>query len=105
MTRNAKIVCPSYLAWVKSQYCLIGFDCLGPMDPHHLIAVQYQESKRNDFTAVNLCRKHHSEVETISVADFELRYEVNLWKEAALNASVFFADPERRAKVKIDVER
>lgn len=76
-----KIINEEYLDYIRSKPCLI---CGIKSDPHHLIARTWRESKRNDYTAINLCRKHHSEVEQIALSKFESKYHINLWKEVAL---------------------
>ena len=85
-------MCDEYLDYLKRQHCVVWVNiCAGPIDPHHLIARGQRESKRNDFTAVSLCRLHHSEVEQIGLESFEEKYRINLWREAALLQSRFWA--------------
>lgn len=83
MRRDAKIIAPLYLQFVKSKPCIISHECKGPIDAHHLVAQGWRQSKRNDLTAISLCRAAHSEIEQIGVEKFEHKYEVNIWREVA----------------------
>jgi len=84
MNRNDKVIDEDYLDYVRAQPCLVPL-CreAGPIDPHHLKAVGWREAKRNDFTAIPLCRKHHSEVEQVSRESFCEKYSMeDLWMDA-----------------------
>lgn len=56
---------------------------IGPTECHHLIAVGWRQAKRNDLTAVNLCRAAHSEIEQIGVEKFQEKYQLDVWRESA----------------------
>lgn len=103
MRRDAKIICPEFLDFVRSKSCTVGRDCLGPLDPHHVVAVGWRESKRNDFTALPLCRKHHGEIEQIGVEKFEAKYKVSVWAENAWLQIEFWLDEGRRAGATVTV--
>src|SRR6185369_1059062 len=80
MNRQTKIVCEEYLKWVRSQPCCV---CgRTPVDPDHLKARGRGEAKRNDFTAIPLCREHHSERDQ-GLEKFQAKYHINLWEEVA----------------------
>lgn len=83
MRRDIKILCPAYLKFVRSKPCMIGHQHIGTTESHHLVAVGWREAKRNDFTAINLCRGAHAEIEQIGVQKFESKYSVRVWEEAA----------------------
>jgi len=87
---NQWIECKDYLVFVKGHSCLIGYHCLGPVTPHHLIAVKIGQVDRNDFTAVPLCVKHHGEIEQISLRVFETKYAISMWKSAVLLQTEFW---------------
>ena len=73
-----------YLDYIEEQpFCLV---CNRKPEPHHLEAIQMGGDKRRqtikDYSSVNLCRLHHSEVGTIGKSKFEQKYKINLWQEA-----------------------
>lgn len=80
MRKDAKVVCEEYLDFIRRKHCLV---CLSAGEPHHVQARGRNNAKRNDFTSVPLCRKHHSEIEQIGRQKFEELHEVEIWKEAA----------------------
>jgi len=88
MNRNDKVTDESYLDYIRSLPCLVPLCRLGEYnngksDPHHLKAVGWREAKRNDYTAVPLCRQHHSEVEQTGMEKFCAKYSIDeLWKDA-----------------------
>ena len=82
MIQNDKIVVPDYLKFLKKKPCPILHVHAGPLDVHHLRAVHWRESNRNDLTGMPLCRLAHNEVEQIGINKFEKKYSLNLWKEA-----------------------
>ena len=82
MIQNDKIVLPDYLKFVKRKPCVVLHVHDGPLDVHHLRAVHWRESDRNDFTGVPLCRAAHTEIEQIGERMFQETYKINLWKEA-----------------------
>ena len=92
MNRTTKIIVPDFLDLVRSKSCLISHVHVGATECHHLIARGWRESKRNDLTAINLCRAAHSELEQIGVEKFQEKYKINLWKEAAWLLMEFFLD-------------
>src|SRR4030095_10140161 len=81
ISRTAIIVDEDYLDFIRSKTCLIATGCMGPVDPDHLQARGTEGHKRNDHTALPLCRKHHSE-RGQSNEKCETKYVINLWQEA-----------------------
>lgn len=94
MNRSAKIICEAFKEFAKEHGCIaVAGNHVGPIDPHHLVARGWREAKRNDFTCVGLCRKHHGEIEQAGVEKFEAKYKVSVWKENAWLLIEFFALP------------
>jgi len=88
MNRQTKIVCEEYLQWVRSQSCCV---CgRTPVDPDHLKARGRGEAKRNDFTAIPLCREHHSERGQLGDEKFQEECKINLWEEVAYRLMRFW---------------
>lgn len=81
MNRNTKIVCERYLDFIRDKPCCV---CgrPGPSDPDHLKARGGGSGKRNDFTAVPLCRPHHSIRQARGTASFDAEHNTNLYQEA-----------------------
>lgn len=51
-----------YLAWVRSQGCVVGVDCAGRIHAHHSTAVHRGLSRKaHDRETLGLCSKHHVE--------------------------------------------
>lgn len=79
---NEILISKAYLRFIKSKSCVVmHHSCDGPVDPHHLIARGWRESKRDDFSCLPLCRTHHTEVEYGGVEKFQRDYRINLWQE------------------------
>jgi hypothetical protein len=58
-----------YLDLVKTEPCMVGVGCFGPIDPAHIQSVGAGGS---DFQVVPLCRKHHSQQHQMGWTDFSL---------------------------------
>ena len=97
MNRNTRVVCEEYKAWVRARGCCV---CLmpPPSDPDHLKARGLGSGKRNDFTCIPLCRKHHQERHSQ-----RFKFGVDLWEVVSYQLIEFFADKDRRKNVKIEV--
>lgn len=80
MDRSQKLISEGYLNYVRMQPCLVCGH--RPVDPDHLKARGLRQAKRNDLSAVPLCRKHHTERGQVGNEKFEEKYDVNLWEEA-----------------------
>ena len=81
MNRDLKILCPKYLEHIRSKPCCV---CMrSPVDADHLQARGTGSAKRNDLTAIPLCREHHSERGQIGNRRFEAKYPVKLWEEVS----------------------
>ena len=73
-----------YLKYIKSQHCLIcGFT---PVDPHHLEAIGMGGNRKKqtpkDFSAIPLCREHHSDYHGMGLKEFNEHWRIDCWKEA-----------------------
>jgi hypothetical protein len=101
MRRDIKILCPEFLEFVRSKECMVAHRHIGSTEGHHLVARGWREAKRNDLTAINLCRAAHSEIEQIGVEKFEAKYSVSVWKENAWLMIEFFSDPNQGAVISI----
>ncbi len=84
-----------YLDFVRAKPCLVPLCRTGEKtDPDHLIARGWRDWKRNDFTAVNLCRKHHGQRHDWVMEKFEAYHRVNLWRENSFLLMEYFLDEE-----------
>ncbi len=83
-----KIICEAYLDFIRGRKCVVCGN--GLVDPDHLIARGWRESKRNDFTCVPLCRMHHTERGQTGIMTFEQNHGINLWRDAANLLVEFF---------------
>ena len=100
MRKDSKIICSDYLDFIRSQPCLV---CMMTVtDPDHIMARGRGEAKRMDFCCVPLCRKHHSERGQIGDAEFETKYDINLWKEALFLVTEFFVGRVSHRDFKIE---
>lgn len=90
MNRNAKIIDENYLNYVRLQPCLV---CAKrPVDADHLKARGWEQAKRNDYSAIPLCREHHSERGQIGDVRFCDKYAIgNLWMEVFYLVSGYLA--------------
>jgi len=75
-----------YLKHVRTLRCQV---CPEPAEPHHLKPIgmgnlRFDETPRH-YTALNLCRVHHTEIEVIGMKKFEDRHGINCWREAFRN--------------------
>jgi len=82
MNRDLKILCPAYLKLIRSKPCCVCMVC--PVDADHIQARGTGSAKRNDLTAIPLCREHHSERGQIGNNRFEAKYRINLWREVSM---------------------
>ena len=65
-----------YLEYIREHNCLL---CRNMGEPHHLTT---RGGYGSDYTAVPLCRKHHTYWHDFGNTVFEVTYEINTWKEA-----------------------
>ncbi len=79
-------VLPSGLEHVKcvrEMRCLV---CGRQGEPHHLKPIGMGRNRKREmpehYTAIPLCRKHHIEIETIGVEQFNLKHRIDVWREA-----------------------
>lgn len=81
---DSKFIDERYLKFVRRHDCIVSMCTALDRDADHLVARGWREAKRNDYTALALCRRHHSERGQIGNEKFERKYRVNLWREVAL---------------------
>ena len=71
-----------YLRYIRSMGCAI---CRRDAEPHHLEAIGMGRDRKKDlkehYSAVPLCREHHTEFHQTGHSKFQKRYNINLWKE------------------------
>jgi hypothetical protein len=79
LLKPVRLVDEPYLDHIRAMRCLVhGRGCSGRVDPAHL---KTRGSGGSDYTAVPLCRLHHTEQEGRTAA-FNAKYGVDLWREA-----------------------
>ena len=73
-----------YLDYVRGLYCLVCFT--SSPDPDHLEAIGMGGNRKKPtlkhYSAIPLCRLHHTERHALPLKEFEDKYKINLWKEA-----------------------
>lgn len=80
LAKPEKIVDEEYKIYIVSHACLV---CTNrETDGDHLVARGTGSASQNDYSLVPLCRQHHSERHQLGNAKFEIKYSVNLFKEA-----------------------
>jgi len=96
MRRDLKVIVPAYEVFIKRQYCLIRqpASCVGLVGWHHVVARGQRQSKRNDFLTIPLCIKHHSEIEQIGIEKFNVKHNLDTWKELAWFLVSFIVEKE-----------
>jgi hypothetical protein len=78
--KPSRIVNESYKVYILSHSCLV---CPSrDVDGDHLVARGRGSASQNDYSLIPLCRQHHAERHQIGDAKFQVRYTVNLWREA-----------------------
>lgn len=88
MVNIPKLIDNKYLKYVRERGCIIPL-CRYDAQADHLVSRTYKEARRNDFTCVGLCQRHHREREQIGIPRFEEKHQVNLWKEALLTLATY----------------
>lgn len=87
-----KLIDEEYLDYVRAMPCQILLCREQRSEADHLIARGWEESKRNDWTALNLCTKHHGERHQIGDKKFQAKYGIELSREALFILIRFFMD-------------
>lgn len=91
-----------FLDRVRRLRCLVVGCSQFYTDPHHLIS---RGAGGSDYTAIPLCRKHHTELHAIGKARFESDYGVDLWEVSSRVVSKYAADLiERVEKLGTEVD-
>jgi len=101
MRRDLKILSPHYVDFIRSRGCCVCRKGLADCD--HLQARGTGNGKQNDLTGIPLCREHHTERGQIGNIRFEAKYNINLWREAAMYLIEFFIHEDRRKEATIYV--
>ena len=80
----AKDVSLKYLDYILGCTCLVCF--ASSPDPDHLEAIgmggNRKKPSKKHYSAVPLCRLHHTERHALGIPGFEDKYKINVWKEA-----------------------
>ena len=74
-----------YVNFIRQQKCCVCY-VDAPNDPDHLDAIGMGRDRHNPnlyehYSCIPLCRKHHIERHTMSIADFDKKHHCNLWWE------------------------
>ena len=81
MRRDIIIHDPDYLQFIRTKPCCV---CGNPgVDSDHLVHQGWRGAKRNDLTAIPMCREDHTARHKIGTDGINEKYGVNLWREAA----------------------
>jgi len=79
-----------YVEYVRTLPCCI---CQRAGEPHHVKAVgSGRDRKKNipeHYSAIPLCRVHHTELHNMGFNDFEKRYAINLYQEVYRHLSQY----------------
>ena len=74
-----------YKKYIETLPCLISG---GVTEGHHLVSIGMGRDRKlsrwEDYTRIPLSREYHSELHQIGLAQFEKKYQVNLYKEALI---------------------
>jgi hypothetical protein len=72
-----------YLDKIRKMHCLV---CSEYGEPHHLRPIGIGRKRKNEmlehYTVIPLCRKHHTEIHTIGIEQFNLIHRIDVWREA-----------------------
>tara|TARA_R100000734_G_C3319282_1_gene114932 strand:- start:14872 stop:15147 length:276 start_codon:yes stop_codon:yes gene_type:complete len=73
-----------FIDYIKKQKCIVCFR--GPCDADHLHQIGMgRDRKKPDliehYSCVPLCRTHHIMRHSMTLKDFEDKFDVNVWKE------------------------
>lgn len=78
----------TYKDHIKSQACFVymyaysGYECLGPIDPHHVRCgfLGMAMKPPDDRNLIPLCRKHHQEIHKVGVKTFARKYRIKSYE-------------------------
>ena len=74
------------IEYCRGLQCLVGKNCLGPVDPHHVRNHTGMGLREDDSQTVPLCRKHHSELHSVGKRTFQARYGLDFkWTIERIN--------------------
>ena len=84
-----------YLDYIRGCTCLICF--ASSPDPDHLEAIGMGGNRKKPtlkhYSAIPLCRLHHTERHALPLKEFEDKYKINLWYECFRLLREYFAKP------------
>jgi hypothetical protein len=81
LPKPKRIVDEAYLGFVRDRRCTVpGCRHSEPADPHHIVT---RGAGGSDYTAIPLCREHHSLIHHVGRARFETDTGLDLWQVAA----------------------
>jgi len=90
-----------YLESRKGEPCLV---CFKNADRHHMKEIGAGRKRTGNhwehFTTVNLCRLHHTELHQIGEKKFSEKYNINLWKYAAINLAKWIYQQTKEGELK-----
>jgi hypothetical protein len=83
-----------YLNFLREQGCNV---CGCDSEPHHLFAIGMGANRMKQpewvhYSAIPMCREHHSELHQIGVVSFERKHNVNLYKDAITYMRRYFGN-------------
>ena len=73
-----------FVEFIRNEKCVICYSW--PVDPDHLDQIGMGRNRKKvdlieHLSCIPICRKHHTERHTMTLKDFETKYDVNLYKE------------------------
>jgi len=78
--------------------------CFEPADRHHLEEVGMGRNRKKPmyehFLIGHLCRNHHVELDQIGEKKFSEKYNINLWKYAAINLAKWIYQQTKEGELK-----
>lgn len=83
--KPSRVLAPEFLRFIRSKPCVVCGHAT--VDADHL---HTRGAGGSDFSALPLCRLHHSERHQLGNARFEEKYRINLWRINATLVVEFF---------------
>ena len=71
--KTSRIKDEAYLDFVREYGCGV---CLNSAEPHHLVS---RGAGGSDYTAIPLCREHHTELHQYGKGLFEDKHHIDVW--------------------------
>lgn len=73
--KGHRVISTLHLVFIRSLPCIV---CGYGADAHHLDS---RGSGGSDYSAIPLCRSHHSEIHQIGKTQFNQKYNLDVWRE------------------------